>query len=84
MHYNRRIDTNFKGGYIHFDVQATYFVVNFFRKDIFLRKADTCAFLEFSFTELWLVAGEGIEKKKEVNTNKEERNNSKNATFSHL
>ena len=49
-----------------------------------MRKADTCAFLEFSFTELWLVAGEGIEKKKEVNTNKEERNNSKNTTFSHL
>ena len=53
-------------------------------KIFFSRKADTCSFLEFSFTELGLVAGEGIEKKKEVNTNKEERNNCKNATFSHL
>ena len=49
-----------------------------------MRKADTCALLEISFTELGLVAGEGIEKEKEVNTNKEERNNSKNTTFSYL
>ena len=56
----------------------------FFQEKSFSRKADTCALLEFSFTELGLVAGERIEKKEEVNTNKEERNNCKDATLSHL